>query len=224
MYALIHNNQLILGPMKFNVRYFNEELEDLEIDYNVTSNSVSQVPLHIDDVTHIIPVREEVPEHDPKFSKLLSFSWSIVRDENEVPIELLLTYPIANKTLDEVKEEIKQYLKPERQRRENSTINVEIGQNTVQVSTSRESRLDYISKFMSSSGPHNFKFSNDIWLEVENQHLENIIREIDSYVQQQYDWELNKINEIDSCTTIEEVYNVEIFPKVEINPRTIRDE
>lgn len=218
MYALIHNNQLIIGPMRFNVRYFNEELEDLEINYNLTSTSVSQIPLHIDELTHIVPVREEVPEHDPRFSKILPFSWEIIKDENNIPIELLLTYPIADKTLEEVKSEVKKLVKPERQRRENSIINLVLNDIEISVFTNRESRLEYVSKLISSNGPHNFKFANDVWALIEKTDLEYIINQIDSYVQQQYDWELNKIIEIDSCTSIEEVYNVEVVPSLPKEP------
>ena len=106
MYALIHENRLILGPMNFNIRYFNSELEDLGINYRVSSDTPSQVPFHINDETHIPPVREEVPDHDPRFFKTLSFSWEIIKDESNIPIEMLLTHTITEKTLDEVKNEI----------------------------------------------------------------------------------------------------------------------
>lgn len=216
MYALIHENRLILGPMNFNIRYFNSELEDLGINYRVSSNTPSQVPFHINDETHILPVREEVPDHDPRFFKTLSFSWEIIKDESNIPIEMLLTHTITEKTLDEVKNEIKQRIKPIRQNKENVMIEVDIDGTKVNVSTSRESRLEYVSKLISSSGIHNFKFANDIWLQINKTNLEYIISQIDAHVQSQYDWELSKINEIDSCTTPEQVYSVEIIDKSDL--------
>jgi hypothetical protein len=35
MYALVNGEELLLGPISFNTRMINSELEDLELDYRV---------------------------------------------------------------------------------------------------------------------------------------------------------------------------------------------
>jgi len=57
------------------------------------------------------------------------------------------------------------------------------------------------SKLSAAPGPHNYKFAN-AWLEVTTENLQTIISEIDKVVQDAFDWELAKLQEIDACTTI----------------------
>jgi hypothetical protein len=77
------------------------------------------------------------------------------------------------------------------------------------VSTSREERLLLASKLAAAPGPHNFKFKNT-WLEVTTEQLQTIVSGIDVKVQEAFDWELAKLQEIDTCVTIDDVYNVVI--------------
>ena len=79
--------------------------------------------------------------------------------------------------------------------------------------TTREERLILASKVASEPQSHNYKFGNT-WLEVTKENLQYIIGEIDKVVQEAYDWELAKLQEIDSCETIDDVYNVEIAPSL----------
>lgn len=219
--ALIHNNSLELGPMGFNVKYINADLEDLEVEERISPQSYTDLPIHFSDgLTHLLPLERVVPEHDPKYQNVGNFNWEIVK-ENDTPVKVLLTYPIIDKTLEEVKALRKQEVSPYRKEKENTTIFVNINGNSVQVSTSREERLMLASKLSAAPGPHNYKFAN-AWLEVTTENLQTIISEIDKVVQDAFDWELSKLQEIDACTTIDEVYDVivrelpeEIQPPVE---------
>ena len=47
MYALVHNSQLILGPIQYNYRLINGEIEDLEFDYRVSPRDYDNVPIAI---------------------------------------------------------------------------------------------------------------------------------------------------------------------------------
>lgn len=207
--ALIHNDQLILGPMGFNVRMINSELEDLELNEIVTTESHSQLPIHFSDgLTHLVFIEKEIPFYDSRYHNLGNFSWEIIK-ENDIPIKVKLTYPVYDKTLDEVKDIRKKELKPVRKIKEDRLIDITIRGVDVQISTSREERNLLATKLSSSSGLFNYKFQNT-WIEIDQQDLQLILSEIDSVVQQTYDWELNKLNEIDSCTTVNDVYAVQI--------------
>ena len=207
--ALINNNSLILGPMGFNVRYINSELEDLEVEERISPQSYTDLPIHFsDNETHLVLIEKVVPENDTKYHNIGNFTWEITK-ENDVPVKVLLTYPIIDKTLEEVKELRKQEVSPYRREKENTTISVNLNGTSVEVSTSREERLLLASKLSAAPGPHNFKFSNT-WLEITTEQLQTIVSEIDVKVQEAFDWELSKLQEIDACETIESVYDVVI--------------
>jgi hypothetical protein len=205
--ALINNNSLILGPMGFNVRYINSELEDLEVEERISPQSYTDLPIHFsDNETHLVLIEKVVPENDTKYHNIGNFTWEITK-ENDVPVKVLLTYPIIDKTLEEVKELRKQEVSPYRREKENTTISVNLNGTSVEVSTSREERLLLASKLSAAPGPHNFKFSNT-WLEITIEQLQTIVSEIDVKVQEAFDWELSKLQEIDACETIDSVYDV----------------
>lgn len=130
--------------------------------------------------------------------------------ENEINVSsVIFTYAIHEKTLDEVKYTYKQQIAPVRREKENKIISIDINGTEVEVSTSREERSILASKLASSTQLYNYKFKN-IWLEVTQQDIQNIIDQIDQKVQEAFDWEFLKNQEIDSCQTIDEVYSVVI--------------
>jgi len=207
MYALIHDNQLILGPIKYNYRLINSELENLEVEAKVFARSYNDVPIHFDDKTSLVPAIQIIGPCDSRYQSIGNFTWEIIR-ENEVPTKVEMTYEVNDKSLDQIKSEHKSIVPQIRWEKENTIIEVTLGDNTVKVSTNRENRLAYITKLISSEGPYNFKFDNNNWVEVTSTELQYIISQIDAKVQEAFDWELTKLQEIDACSTGEEVYNV----------------
>lgn len=214
MYALIHNSQLILGPIQWNYRLINGELEDLEVDARVSPRDYENVPFTFDENTYLIPAVQNIPEYDGRFQSVGNFDWEIIQ-ENDVPVRVEFTYPILDKTLDQIKQEYKSQLPDIRRQKETQIIDVTLGETTVQVSTSREERVSFVSKLVSSPGPHNFKFENNVWLQITTTELEYVISQIDAKVQEAFDWEYSKVQEIDACETGEDVYNVIIREPVE---------
>ena len=207
--ALINNNSMILGPIGFNVRMINSELENLELEDRISPQSYTDLPIHFSDgLTHLIPLEKDIPEHDSKYHNVGNFTWSII-EENNVPIKVLLTYPIINKTLEEVKSLRKQEVAPVRREKENTTITLTINQTEVQVSTSRDERILLSAKLSASPGPHNFKFDNT-WLQITTEQLQYVLTQIDIKVQEAFDWEFTKLQEIDACVTIDDVYDIVI--------------
>ena len=213
MYALIHNSQLILGPIQYNYRMINGELEELEIDARVTPRDYENIPIRFDDFTFLVPVVQTIPEHDGRFQSVGNFTWEIIR-ESDNPARVEMTYPISNKTLEQIKEEYKTRLPDIRKQKETQIIDVTINDTIVQVSTAREERVSFVSKLVSSPGPHNFKFENNVWLQITTTELEYVISQIDAKVQEAFDWEYTKVQEIDACETGEDVYNVVLIEEV----------
>lgn len=224
MYALIHDSQLILGPIQWNYRLINSELEDLEIDYKVSPRSYENVPIaaDVDTKTYILPAVLSIPDYDARFQGVGNFDWIIV-EENNIPVRVEFNYSIGDKTLDQIKVEYKSQVAPIRREKENTQITLTINNTEVTVSTSREQRISFVSKLSSAPGPYLFKFNDNLWLDITSTDLQNIINQIDIKVQEAFDWEYQKIQEIDACTTGEEVYNVVLneSPVIENNPNAI---
>jgi hypothetical protein len=205
--ALIHNNSLELGPMGFNVKYINADLEDLEVEERISPQSYTDLPIHFSDgLTHLLPIEKVIPEHDPKYHNIGNLTWEIIEEDN-IPVKVRFAYPIVDKTLEEVKALRKQEVSPYRREKENTTITLDINGTSVQVSTSREERVLLASKLSAAPASCNYKFLSG-WLEVTAENLQYIVSEIDKVVQAAFDWELAKLQEIDACTTIDEVYDV----------------
>jgi hypothetical protein len=206
MYALVNGQELLLGPIAFNYRMINDELEELEVDFRVTSNDHQSVPLLITEDIKILPARYENPEHDSKFEYLSNVTHEITETE------VIFRHDKVSKSLEQIKDEYKAAVKPERKNRENTIITITVKDTPITVSTSRESRIELMSKLLGNEGPYNFKFDNGVWLEITKADLEFIISQIDAKVQEAYDWELAKLQEIDACVDSEAVYAVEITP------------
>jgi len=209
MYALINGQELLLGPVAFNYRMINSVLEEeLEVDFRVTSQDYQSVPLSFTEDIKILPARNEVPEHDPRFQTVSQTSHKIT------DTEVIFYYGVSDKPLEQIKAEYKAAVAPERWNKENIIVTVTINDKDITVSTSRDNRLSLVSKLLSSDGPYNFKFNDGVWVEISKTDLQTILTAIDTVVQAAFDWELAKLAEIDSCVNGEEVYAVVIVPPV----------
>jgi len=210
MYALINGQELLLGPIAFNYRMINSVLEEeLEVDFRVTSQDYLNVPITFTEDIKILPARNDIPTYDPKFQSVSQISHTITGTE------VVFYYGVSDKSLEQIKEEYKAAVAPQRWNKENTTVTVTINDNEITVSTSRDNRLSLVSKLLSGDGPYNFKFNDGVWVEISKTNLQTILTAIDTVVQAAFDWELAKLAEIDACVEGEAVYAVEIVPPVE---------
>jgi hypothetical protein len=202
MFALVNGQELILGPIGFNIKMINYELEELELPYRVKTSDNTLVPIHLTENVHILPSRSEVPEYDPRFETIHQVSHIITDDE------VVFYYEKNEKSLEQIKNERKIEIAPIRRLKESTMISLLINNTSIQVTTDRSNRLSLVSKMISNDGPYNFKFDNNVWVEVTKEDLQYIVSQIDLKVQEAFDWEYNKLQEINNCTTKEDVYDV----------------
>ena len=210
MYALINGQELLLGPIAFNYRMINSVLEEeLEVEFRVTSQDYLNVPIVFTEDIKILPARNDIPEYDPRFQSVSQTSHTIT------DTEVVFTYTVTDKSLEQIKGEYKAAVAPERWNKENTTVTVILNGKEITVSTSRDNRLALVSKLLSGDGPYNFKFNDGVWEEISKTDLQTILTEIDNVVQAAFDWELAKLAEIDACVDGAAVYAVVIVPPVE---------
>lgn len=227
MYALVNKEILLLGPIKFNTRMFNSELDDIAEEYDIeigkkiTLNDEGQVPLNVftnDEVDlWILPTETQQPNFNPDTEFIIGPTHQVTPQE-----KVSFTWTVQDKTLEQVKSEKISKLPEIRYNKEQTGIvTYTLEGNDIEVSTSRENRLSLISKSSSINSESNYKFGEN-WVTVSNTDLQNIISLIDTKVQEFFDWELSKINEINSCTDVESVINVVIQEPVEEIPDVLQ--
>lgn len=210
MYALINGQELLLGPIAFNYRMINSVLEEeLEVDFRLNSNDYQSVPISFTEDIKILPARNEIPEYDSRFQSISQTSHTIT------DTEVVFVYTVTDKSLEQIKEEYKAGVAPERWNKENTTVTIAINGKEITVSTSRDNRLSLVSKVVSDGGVHNYKFNDGEWVEILKTDLVIILNAIDNVVQAAFDWEFAKLAEIDACESGEAVYAVVIVPPVE---------
>jgi hypothetical protein len=216
MFALLNDNELVLGPIEFNYRLINSVLEDeLEVDYRIQPSDHSRVPIFITETIKLLKVIEDKPEYDSRHEKIYLSRYEIVNDN------VVFYYEKSFVDLDIIKSKYRGIISNERWIRENSGHITHLINNTeVKVSTNRETRISLVTKLASGSGPYNFKFG-DIWVEVTGEDIGNIITKIDQKIQTDFDWELQKINEINLCSSIDELDLIDFF-NVENNINAMR--
>lgn len=213
MYALIHNSQLILGPIRFNYRLINSELEDLELTERIGPRAYEGVPYTINADTFLLPAQIVIDgEYDGRFQNLSNFEWTILTDEYGNPNKVQFTHTPIEKPLEQVKEEYKRQIPSLRWGMENKLLTLTINNTEVQVSTDREERAQFVTKLVSCSNlqnaSHDYKFRNGAWVVIGCTEIQYILEQIDHEIQDAFDWEHAKLQEIDACTTAQEVYNV----------------
>lgn len=204
MYALLDGQQLLLGPISFNIGMINSELEDLGLNFRVNSQDYLNVPISITESVKIVNCYQNIPHYDSRYQSSFQLGWEIVDGD------VVFNYETRDKPLDQVKDEFKALLPAIRYSKEYTTIPVQIDNEIISISTSRENRISLVSKLSSSNGPYNFKFDNGTWKQLVKADIQTILSEIDTVVQQAFNWEYQKIQEIDACVSVEDVLVVDL--------------
>jgi hypothetical protein len=188
-------------------------LEDNEIEERIGSKDYENVPLEINSNTFLLEVVLNQPEHDERAQVLKYVSWEVVTD-NDVQ-KAQFNYEVVDKSLEQIKSEYKQQISPIRREKENQYITISIQNTELSILTSREQRTQFINKLtaLPETDTVLYKFGDNTWINVSKTDLEYIVQQIDSKVQEAFDWEYLKIQEIDNCTTKEEVFDVVIVEK-----------
>ena len=206
MFALVNDKELILGPIEFNHRLINSSLEeDLEVDYKVSPSDYLNVPIVITEKIKILNVLEDKPECDSRCEELILYKYEVL------DAEVMLYYEKKSIDLNIIKQKYKDVISNERWKTENyGHIIFVLDGEEIKVSTSRENRISLVNKLAIGTSPYKFKFENS-WFEVTSEHLREILSKIDEKIQQIFDWEFEKMQEIDNCTSIEELDQIDYF-------------
>lgn len=205
-YILVENRTtVLLGPMPWRHRFFQSELNDLEIEYTI-SPTEPNAHLSINDNIEIFPVEKiNVPEHNTLHQQLAGPFWTY---DNNVAIG---TYHVAEKEEHIIKNELKALTASERYTREVSGTKITIQDIEISLPTDRESRNVFFQKLISMNENDTIQWKfNEGWLTLNKSEMNAVVDVITNHVQSHYDWEKDKIDEIENATT-EQLKNIVII-------------
>lgn len=155
-------------------------------------------------IAKILQYRENLPPHNIKIEWLFGPIYDI--QENLV----IGNYEIKPLNLDIAKSYLLDKLPAARYEKETKQIDVFLQGLKLAINTDRDTRAIYANKLLGmGENTINWKFSEG-WLSVNKADLEYIIQQIDFAVQEAFDWELSKMNEIKVCKTLEDIDKIVI--------------
>ena len=201
-YVIVENQQtILLGPMDWRQRMFQSELDDLEIDFQL-SPSEPMVYQKITDEVEIYPVGTiTVPEVNHTFEHLSGPFWAF---NDGLAIG---RFDVHTSDLDVIKANLKNEVAAERYRRQNLGTTITIGGAVISVGTDTESLNKYVSLANAISESINYK-SDAGFVTLTKENLQSIVDAINTYIQTQFNWELTTDEAIDTATTLEELKEI----------------
>lgn len=200
-YVMVENKKTVLvGPMPWRNRFFQRELNDLDIDYVVSPLEPFSY-VKITESIEIFPVVEILnSDFDPVFEHVSGPYWIF---ENESARGHFIKH--YNDTAV-IKHSLKSQLAAERYRREILGVAAVIQDCVVTITTDRQSRniMNQHYMLMTEDQVVQWKFP-EMWVSLTKNSLATAIYRCNQYVQAQFDWEKALSDSIDTAQTVEEL-------------------
>ena len=213
MFIIQKNNNVIYGPAEYNAAMFKYILiEDCDLQEGTFSVPFKlDSKLVINEEISFLPSRIVYPNLNSKIEQLAGPFWEVTEDE------AIGTYEIAEKDINVVKSELKQIVASNRYNFEVKDIEINIQNTDVIIDGSRETKNLFLLNYsiMEESEKINWKFSkSDIFLNLSKVDMFLIVSAFKEQAQKAFDLELEKIQEIDSKETLEELNLIDLDIKI----------
>lgn len=205
-YVLVNNGYVINGPREWNYRSFESSLsDDLDIQVSLPYQKNDYEPIKINDETEILAATITSPNYNPKIEYLNGPFWTF---ENN---QATGTYVVEDQPIEYVKNTLIGRVATNRYNKESAGCNTEIQGVSVTVDTSREGRAIFVQAYtlMADDGTLNWKFPEG-WFVLSKPELGQVVGAGATYVQSCFNWEESKTVEINNCTTLEELNNIDV--------------
>jgi hypothetical protein len=201
MFVIVHNNSVILGPMRWNrYRFQNTITEECEVTATLPDRNDGMSPIIVSNDVKILPIQgTENPQFNPKIEFLNGPFWEFTDSA------AIMSYRVEEMNIDSVKSMLKQQSADVRWKKEMSGVEVTINGTTHKFATDRETRNILQSHISAGLETVNWKFNADTWVQLSQTHLQQVLSATLAHVQLAFDWEMQKNTEIDSCATLNEL-------------------
>lgn len=202
MYVITYNNQVILGPMRWNrFRFENTIQEECEVAATLQDRNDAMEPVVVSEDVKILPVQGTPdPVYNSKIQRLHGPFWQFT------DVVAISSYTVEDLNIDAVKNTLKAQAAAERWNKENAAATYSLQGTTVTVDTSRDGRNIFVQKFllMGANDTVTWKFPEG-WFDLTKQELGEIVNAGATWIQDQFNWEVAKVREIDNCETLEQL-------------------
>ena len=205
MFVIVHDNTVILGPMRWSkYKFENVILEECEVDITLPATNDNLDPITVSDNVNILPVQgTENPEFNPTIEMLHGPFWEFT---DTVAIMSYIVQPLP---LDAAKAMLKDRVAAERWTKENSGVTVNLNGTDYSFGTDRATRL-VLMNAQASTDNINWKQDRETWVTLAPSDVQTVLSTVLVHVQSSFDWEYTKLQAIDACATSEDLAGINI--------------
>jgi len=194
MFLITHNNNVILGPMKYNARRFTEVIED-DCEITVTLPLTNDSYYEVNDEIKIYPVQGTPnPEYNSKTEYLHGPFYTYV---DGVAISSMVVEQLP---LSAAQNFVKQEAANVRWTKQNSGVKVTLNNVEYTFATDLETKSTFHQYITSNLESVNWKVNQDTWIVLSKSDIQTVFNSIVSHVQSAFDWEAAKLSEIVATT------------------------
>jgi hypothetical protein len=205
MYAIIHKNQVLVGPKDWDKAFFSYVLEQKGITTLLPRTATETLPHVIDADTYIQKVTVTQDEFNPMTQYLRGPLFTIAEDT------VTAHYEVVDTVIELARNNFKQKAAEERYKKEVSGIKVTLQENEYSVTTQRVDRDIFAvnAMLLGDNETLNFKFSEG-FVQLTKSDLLTVSNAIKAHVQAAFTWESNIFAQIDAAETAEQLLAIEI--------------
>jgi hypothetical protein len=205
MFVIVHDNTVILGPMRWSkYKFENVILEECEVDTTLPTTNDNLDPITVSDNVKILPVqRTENPDFNPTIEMLHGPFWEFT------DTVAIMSYTVQPLPLDAAKAMLKDRVAAERWTKENSGVTVNLNGTDYSFGTDRATRL-VLMNAQASTDNINWKQDRDTWVTLTPANVQTVLSTVLAHVQSSFDWEYTKLQAIDACASSEDLAGINI--------------
>jgi hypothetical protein len=205
MYALVYKNKVIVGPMEWNRGIFEGSLKKENVKALIPLYPSEELPYIINEDSKILRVQENRPLINSSVEYHYGPIWDL---SGSIAIE---NYEVHDVRLEDAKQNLKAVIANERWLKETSSVNITLQDVVVTINVKPQEKYMFLQKYFSMSTDEvvNWKFPEG-WLTLTKDEINSIIVKFDSHTQEAFDWEKQKCDEIDACSSKEQLLLVKL--------------
>ncbi|PPD53664.1 MAG: hypothetical protein CTY12_04670 [Methylotenera sp.] len=203
MWCLTTNNRVILGPIIWSKYRFEQKITELGYTTDLPyAKEDKEVVVVNNDVIIRAFGADVVPTYDSLTEELVG-PIMVVNKDGTVNFE----YSTSTKPIYSIQNELIDRIVDSRKNEEHNKLTVTVQKQEVVLNSIRGELANFMAAQTSYVGPINWKFKN-CWLTVDDGDIKTVINNIVQRLQFLYDWEYNKILEIQKTEKVEDLKNI----------------
>lgn len=226
LYVLVHNEDIVYGPVHWHSSNFNFELSKLGIQVTLPEDSIAyrevcpgSIPYVVDENTKIYKASMTNSRYDEadKFIKPNNIVWDL---SSGVAIG---TYTPVPQDLNTAKEYVKNEVTFNKEKAEIDGLDIEFHDgNIADMFSGPAARQVLMMKYLSMTDDPleetHIKCRDNTWLHLSKEDTLHALRSLSAYHESIVKWEEDKYQEIEACFTIDQLKNIDtVFVKMSRN-------